>query len=69
MWGNDYPHLEGTWPKTMKELQETFGNDPEQEVRDMLGLNAVRIYGFDAQKLQPIVDEIGPTMAQIRGEA
>ena len=69
MWGTDYPHLEGTWPSTMKELQETFGNYPEQEIRDMLGLNAVRIYGFDVDKLAPIASEIGPTIAQIRGEA
>ena len=53
----------------MKELQETFGNYPEQEIRDMLGLNAARIYGFDVDKLAPIASEIGPTIAQIRGEA
>ncbi len=69
MWGSDYPHLEGTWPKTMKELTETFGGFPEPEVRAMLGGNALRIYGFDEAALRPIVDEIGPTMAQIRGDA
>lgn len=69
MWGSDYPHLEGTWPKTMKELTETFGGYPEQEIRDILGLNAVRIYGFDEAALRPIADEIGPTLAEIRGDA
>lgn len=69
MWGTDYPHLEGTWPSTMKELQETFGEFPEQEIRDLLGLNAARTYGFDTDALRPIAREIGPTIAQIRGEA
>ena len=69
MWGTDYPHLEGTWPSTMKELQETFGAYPEQEIRDILGGTAAKVYGFDVDKLQPIANEIGPTIAQIRGEA
>ena len=69
MWGSDYPHLEGTWPNTMKKLTETFADFPEQEIRDILGLNAVRIYGFDEGALRTIADEIGPTIAQIRDEA
>jgi predicted TIM-barrel fold metal-dependent hydrolase len=69
MWGSDYPHLEGTWPNTMKALQETFSTYPEDEVRAILGGNAARVYGFDANALQKIADEIGPTLSQIRGEA
>jgi predicted TIM-barrel fold metal-dependent hydrolase len=69
MWGSDYPHLEGTWPNTMKSLNETFGDYPEDEIRSILGLNAAEVYGFDLDVLQPIADEIGPTIAQIRGEA
>jgi len=68
MWGSDYPHLEGTWPNTMKALNATFGDYPEDEIRSILGLNAVNAYGFDVAELKPIVDEIGPTIAQIRGE-
>ena len=69
MWGSDYPHLEGTWPNTMKSLNETFGDYPEDEIRAILGLNAAKVYGFDLGELRPIADEIGPTIAQIRGEA
>jgi predicted TIM-barrel fold metal-dependent hydrolase len=69
MWGSDYPHLEGTWPNTMKSLNETFGDYPEDEIRSILGLNAAKVYGFDLNELRPIADEIGPTIAQIRGEA
>jgi len=69
MWGSDYPHLEGTWPNTMKKLSETFGDYPEEEIRAMLGLNAAEVYGFDLDRLGPIAEEIGPTIAEIRGEA
>jgi predicted TIM-barrel fold metal-dependent hydrolase len=69
MWGSDYPHLEGTWPNTMKAITETFGGYPEDEIRDILGRNAARIYGFDVEALRPVADEIGPTIARIRGEA
>ena len=69
LWGSDYPHLEGTWPNTMKALQETFGSYPEDEIRAILGGNAVRAYGFDESQLRPIADEIGPRLSEIRGEA
>jgi len=69
MWGSDYPHLEGTWPNTAKELNATFGNYPEEEVRGILGGVAAEVYGFDVAELAPIVDEIGPSIAEIRGEA
>ena len=69
MWGSDYPHLEGTWPNTMKSLNETFGDYPEDEIRSILGLKAAEVYGFDLDALQAIAREIGPSVAQIRGQA
>jgi len=66
MWGSDYPHLEGTWPDTLKSLHETFGDMDEGEIRAMLGGNAARVYGFDVDALRPIADEIGPTLQSIR---
>lgn len=66
MWGTDYPHLEGTWPNTMTKMQETFSDYPEEEIRAMLGTNAAETYGFDTEKLAPIVDRIGPTLEEIR---
>jgi predicted TIM-barrel fold metal-dependent hydrolase len=68
MWGSDYPHLEGTWPDTLKALRETFADYPEGEIRAILGGNAAAVYGFDTRALQKIADEIGPGVAAIRGE-
>ena len=68
MWGTDYPHLEGTWPNTMKVLRETFADYPEDEIRVLLGGNAASVYGFDLEKLAPIVDEIGLELSDLRGE-
>jgi predicted TIM-barrel fold metal-dependent hydrolase len=61
MWGNDFPHPEGTWPHTRKWLRETFWDCPVEDARRMLGLNAADVYGFDVGKLQPLADRIGPT--------
>ena len=69
MWGSDYPHLEGTWPNTMKALNETFADYPEEEIRSILGETAAETYGFDTAELEGIVAEIGPSLEEIRGEA
>lgn len=47
MWGNDYPHHEGTWPHSEPVVERTMGHLPENERRNILGLNAARLYGFD----------------------
>ena len=60
MWGSDYPHPEGSWPYTRKQMVETFHGLPEDEIAKMLGGNAARFYDLDVEKLQPIVDRIGP---------
>jgi predicted TIM-barrel fold metal-dependent hydrolase len=60
MWGSDYPHPEGSWPLTHEQRIETFRGLPPAEIEAMLGGNAVRFYGFDAEKLAPLVAKIGP---------
>jgi predicted TIM-barrel fold metal-dependent hydrolase len=65
MWGTDYPHLEGTQPFTLEALRATFAGMPEPEVRAIVGGNAAALYGFDLQALQPLVAEIGPTVAEV----
>jgi len=60
MWGSDFPHDEGTWPKTREALHATFDGVPEPELRAILGGNAARLYGFDAAHLAPLVERIGP---------
>ena len=69
MWGSDYPHLEGTWPNTRKALTETFHDFAEGDIRAILGLNAAKVYGFDVDAVSRIAGEIGPSIAEIRGES
>jgi predicted TIM-barrel fold metal-dependent hydrolase len=60
MWGSDYPHPEGTWPKTRAMMRDTFHGLPGAEIAAMLGGNAAATYGFDREKLAPLVARIGP---------
>ncbi len=60
MWGSDYPHPEGSWPFTREQMIATFKGLPEDEIAAMLGGNAAEFYGFDTEKLAPIVARIGP---------
>jgi predicted TIM-barrel fold metal-dependent hydrolase len=60
MWGTDFPHPEGTWPTTREQLLEAFRGVPEGELAAMLGGNAARVYGFEREKLAPLVARIGP---------
>jgi hypothetical protein len=57
MWGNDYPHPEGTWPESQAVNADQFdGVDPD-EVAEIVGGNAARVFGFDLDqlaKLQPV---------------
>ncbi len=65
MWGADYPHHEGTFPRTTLALRLLFADVPEDEVRAMTSLNAAELYGFDLDALRPIADAIGPTVAEV----
>jgi len=66
MWGSDYPHPEGSWPHTKQQMADAFRGTPEPELRAMLGENAARAYGFDPQKLAPLVERIGPHLAEFK---
>jgi hypothetical protein len=61
MWGNDFPHPEGTWPHTREWLRETFWDCPIDDARQILGLTAADVYNFDVAKLQSLADRVGPT--------
>ena len=41
--------------------RETFWDCPVDDTRRILGLNAPEFYGFDVDKLAPLVERIGPT--------
>ena len=56
LWGNDFPHPEGTWPHTREWLAKTFHDIPVAETRRMLGEAAAEVYGFDLAELRPIAD-------------
>lgn len=65
MWGDDYPHAEGTWPHTRQAMQFTFHDIDEQHTRQYLGETAIEVYGLDCAALEKVAGEIGPTVAEI----
>ena len=65
LWGNDFPHPEGTWPYTREWLAHLFADTPVDETRLMLGLAAAAEYDFDVAKLTPVARRIGPTPADL----
>ncbi len=65
MWGSDYPHVEGSYPYTREHLRLTFDGVDADEIQQIVGLNAARVYGFDLEKLAPIAAAVGPTKAEI----
>lgn len=65
MWGNDFPHPEGTWPHTREWLRKAFWDIPPDETAKMLGLSAADWYGFDVDQLTVVSDKIGPTPEEL----
>ena len=65
-WGSDYPHPEGTWPHTAEQMTDTFRQLPRDEISKMLGQNAADWYGFETDKLAPLVARIGPKESDFR---
>ena len=65
MWGDDYPHAEGTWPHTREAMQFTFHDIDPKYTRQYLGDTAIDVYGLDRAALEKIAAEIGPTVAEI----
>jgi predicted TIM-barrel fold metal-dependent hydrolase len=65
MWGQDYPHSEGTYPYTSEALRATFAGVDRDDVAAMVGGNAAKVYGFDLEHLEPIASRVGPTVAEV----
>jgi predicted TIM-barrel fold metal-dependent hydrolase len=65
MWGNDFPHTEGTYPYTIEAMRYVFAGVPEHEVRSMLGGTAAKVYGFDLDALAPVVARVGPPIDDV----
>jgi predicted TIM-barrel fold metal-dependent hydrolase len=51
LWGNDYPHPEGTWPHSAQSATAQFAGVPEEEMAAIMGGNAARVFGFDPARL------------------
>ena len=65
MWGADYPHLEGAAPGHRLVLRHVFGGMPEEDLRRILGLNAIDLFGFDTALLEEVADRVGPTVEDL----
>ena len=42
----DYPHSDSNWPNTRKRAAEVFANVPDDEVHQIVELNALRLFRF-----------------------
>jgi predicted TIM-barrel fold metal-dependent hydrolase len=62
MFGRDYPHGEGTWPATIDWIRDAFRGVPIDEVRLILGENAISTLGLDRENLSVIARQIGPNL-------
>jgi hypothetical protein len=65
--GADIPHPESTWPHTREWIRHAFAGVPEDEVRKILGGNAIRFYNLDGTHLDEIAAKIGPTVEEVYG--
>jgi predicted TIM-barrel fold metal-dependent hydrolase len=51
MWGNDYPHDEGTYPRSEKFRTEIRAKVNPDQAHAIFAGNAARVYGFDLEAL------------------
>lgn len=62
LWGSDYPHYEGTWPRSKRAIQKNLAGIPAAEARAILCGNAAAVYGFDLAALDRLGARIGPEL-------
>jgi predicted TIM-barrel fold metal-dependent hydrolase len=65
MWGDDYPHAEGTWPDTREAMRFTFSDIDPTHTRRFLGETAAELYNLDRDKLLKVAERIGPTPHEV----
>ena len=58
LWGNDYPHDEGTWPESHNSIAAIRTALEPEVARKVLAGNAARLYGFDLDYLTRHREEI-----------
>jgi predicted TIM-barrel fold metal-dependent hydrolase len=69
LFATDYPHPEGTWPDTSAWLGATFRGVPEDELRLMLGENALACLALDPAPFIEATRRIGPSPAEVTRHA
>jgi uncharacterized protein len=47
MWGSDYPHTEGTFPRSREQVAKDFAGLEAGLIRNLVGENCRRLYGLD----------------------
>jgi predicted TIM-barrel fold metal-dependent hydrolase len=65
LFGADIPHPESTWPHTRQWIRHAFAGVPEEDVRKILGGNAIRFYNLDSTHLDEIAAKVGPTVEEV----
>ncbi len=65
MWGNDYPHNEGSTPFSKEAIRRSFVGATPEEMHTVFALNACHVYGFELDKLAPHAARACPTVAEI----
>jgi predicted TIM-barrel fold metal-dependent hydrolase len=68
LWGSDYPHSEGTWPRTRLAMRKTFANIETWRVARMLGGTALDVFHLDHDAVRQVAARIGPPVAEIARE-
>ena len=58
MWGNDYPHDEGTFLRSAKPIAAIRARLSDGDAHQVLCGNAARLYGFDLGHLAAHRDEV-----------
>jgi len=51
MWGNDYPHPEGTWPDSQARNADQFDGVSQEDLDAIVSGNAAKVFGFDLDQL------------------
>jgi predicted TIM-barrel fold metal-dependent hydrolase len=44
LWGNDYPHMEGTFPESREAIRRLFADTPIDWTRKILGATAAKVF-------------------------
>ena len=66
MWGDDYPHPEGTWPHTRESMAHTFCDiDPKYVAPRSSATSPSTCTTSTGPKLQDVADRIGPSVADL----